>query len=201
MNALSVASAVKSTTLTRPSSADPTMMPFAVILKVFFTSPPVAPTISPRALLTLPTTPIVSSARYSTAVATTPTMKSTNETANENFITDHGSTRLRYSRARRGPRLAAAVTVARALRIASLTRLAGPVVGLGGAPPGAAAPGRPAALIGWVVRCPPRPTVAAPRTLALATAAPDPTAVGSAGLPPAGAASALSEAGWVGKIT
>src|SRR5439155_16748190 len=64
------------------------------------------------------------SARYSTAVATTPTISSTNDTANENFITDHGSIRLTYSRARRGPRPTAAATLARALRIASPTRAA-----------------------------------------------------------------------------
>src|SRR5207244_8659238 len=115
---------------------------------VFFASPPVAPTISLSALLTLPITPIVSSAMYSTAVATTPMMNSTNETANENFMTDQGSTRFRYSRARRGPRLAAAVTVARALRIASPTRVPEPDVprppGPAGPPgPGAETPDRP----------------------------------------------------------
>src|SRR5207248_7052371 len=49
------------------------------------------------------------------------TKNNTNETANENFITDHGSTRLTNSRARRGPREAAEETAARALRIASAT--------------------------------------------------------------------------------
>src|SRR5258705_4840069 len=52
------------------------------------------------------------------------TTNSTSETAKENFITDHGSIRLRCSRARRGPRVAAPATVARALRTASDTRAA-----------------------------------------------------------------------------
>src|SRR6266480_49067 len=50
------------------------------------------------------------------------TKNSTNDTANENFITDHGSIRLTNSRARRGPREAAEETAARALRTASATR-------------------------------------------------------------------------------
>src|SRR5436853_220615 len=104
-------------------------------------------------------------------------MNSTNDTANENFMTDQGSTRFRYRRARPGPRLGAAVTVARALRIASLTRLLGPGPGppgpptLGPAGPGTEAPGRPPTPMGCVVSAP-RPTEAAPRTLARATAAP-----------------------------
>src|SRR5690349_7277527 len=51
-------------------------------------------------------------------------MNSTTETANENFITDQGSIRLRFSRARRGPRAAAPATVDRAERAASVTRAA-----------------------------------------------------------------------------
>src|SRR5690606_24983528 len=69
-------------------------------------------------------TPIASSARYSTDVATIITTNSTNETANENFMTDHGSIRRMVSRARRGPRAAAEVTVLRATRTASTTRAA-----------------------------------------------------------------------------
>src|SRR5581483_11081626 len=49
------------------------------------------------------------------------TKNSTNDTANENFITDHGSIRLTNRRDRRGPRAAAEVTVARAARTASAT--------------------------------------------------------------------------------
>ena len=52
------------------------------------------------------------------------TMNSTSDTANENFMTDQGSIRLRCSRARRGPRLAAPATVARAVRRDSETRAA-----------------------------------------------------------------------------
>src|SRR5689334_611852 len=51
-------------------------------------------------------------------------MNRTTETAKENFITDQGSIRLRFSRARRGPRAAAPVTVVRAERTASVTRAA-----------------------------------------------------------------------------
>src|SRR5689334_6769142 len=51
-------------------------------------------------------------------------MNSTTETANENFITDQGSIRLRFSRAGRGPRAAAPATVDRAERAASVTRAA-----------------------------------------------------------------------------
>src|ERR687895_561543 len=99
-------------------------------------------------------------------------MKSTTETANENFITDHGSIRLRFSRARRGPRAAAEATVDRAARTVSLTRAAPtaaepagppgrlpPSPGRGGAPlPGLACgitPVRPAGLPG----APPLPLV------------------------------------------
>ena len=57
-------------------------------------------------------------------MATTTTMNSTTETANENFMTDQGSIRLRFSRARRGPRAAADDTVDRADRTASVTRAA-----------------------------------------------------------------------------
>src|SRR5262245_49613132 len=52
------------------------------------------------------------------------TTKSTRDTANENFMTDHGSMRLRCRRARRGPRVAAPATVARAERRVSDTRAA-----------------------------------------------------------------------------
>src|SRR4051812_3917579 len=80
-------------------------------------------------------------------------MNSTTETANENFITDHGSMRLRFSRARRGPRAAAEVTVDRAERTASETRAAptaaAPAAWLlaaaGPAPAPCGVPGRP----GW----------------------------------------------------
>src|SRR5258705_9527766 len=75
---------------------------------------------------------IASRARYSTDVATIATTNSTSDTANENFMTDHGSIRFRCSRARRGPRVAAPVMVARADRSVSDTRAA----------PTAAAPGR-----------------------------------------------------------
>src|SRR5215468_4906393 len=47
------------------------------------------------------------------------TKNSTNDTANENFMTDHGSMRLTNRRARRGPREAAPDTAARAVRTAS----------------------------------------------------------------------------------
>src|SRR5262245_53586133 len=67
---------------------------------------------------------IASRARYNTDVATIATTNSTSETANENFMTDHGSMRLRCSRARRGPRVAAPATVARAERSVSETRAA-----------------------------------------------------------------------------
>ncbi|GAA2587591.1 hypothetical protein GCM10010399_16990 [Dactylosporangium fulvum] len=60
------------------------------------------------------------------------TTKSTNDTANANFITDHGSIRFRCSRARRGPRPTAELTVLRAARTASVTR-AEPVTGAAGA--------------------------------------------------------------------
>ena len=65
-------------------------------------------------------------------------MKSTTETANANFITDQGSIRLRFSRARRGPRDAAELTEVRAARTASPTRAAPTAAGLpipGGRPP------------------------------------------------------------------
>ncbi|GAA4453311.1 hypothetical protein GCM10023170_043320 [Phytohabitans houttuyneae] len=67
---------------------------------------------------------MASSARYSTEVATITTMKSTSDTANENFITDQGSMRFTFSLARRGPREAADATVLRAARTASPTRAA-----------------------------------------------------------------------------
>jgi len=69
-------------------------------------------------------------------------MNSTSETANENFITDHGSIFFSCNLARRGPREAAAATVARTLRTASPT---------------------------WVraVPAPAAPTLADPTTLAL----------------------------------
>src|SRR5262245_60625023 len=118
MNAPSVASAVKSTTFTRPSTPAVPITPSAVILKVLL--PPVAPSMSAIVLFRLSKTPIASSARYSTVVAMIATKNSTNETANENFMTDHGSMRLTNRRARRGPRVAAA-TVERADRTASAT--------------------------------------------------------------------------------
>src|SRR5262245_32718192 len=76
---------------------------------------------SASAVLTLWITPIASSARYSTDVATMITNSNTHDTAKANFITDHGSIRLRWSRARRGPRPAAPATVARADRTAAVT--------------------------------------------------------------------------------
>src|SRR6059058_1815423 len=121
MNAPRVASAVNSTTLTRPSTPATPITPSAVILNPPFFEP-VAPIISDSARLTLSKNPIASSARYSTAVATMATKNSTNDTANANFITDHGSIRLTNRRARRGPREAAEETAARALRTASATR-------------------------------------------------------------------------------
>src|SRR3954468_5483415 len=116
-------------------------------------------------------------------------MNSTNDTANENFMTDHGSTRFRYRRALRGPRLAAAVTVARALRIASVTRLAAPAGPDGGGaagPPPCGAPGRAPVVIGCVAMLDGWPTWAAPRTVARATAAPGATTVESAGVAESG---------------
>src|SRR5258706_3658535 len=59
------------------------------------------------------------------------TTKSTNDTANADFITDHGSIRLRCSLARRGPRPTAELTVLRAARTASVTR-ADPLTDAGG---------------------------------------------------------------------
>src|SRR5437762_3994341 len=120
MNAPRVASAVKSTTLTRPRTPATPITPRAVILNPPFFDP-VAPIMSASALFTLANTPIASNARYSTAVATIATKNSTNDTANENFITDQGSIRLTNSRARRGPREAAEETAARAVRTASAT--------------------------------------------------------------------------------
>src|SRR5438876_5950401 len=64
------------------------------------------------------------------------TKNSTNDTANENFMTDHGSMRLTNRRARRGPREAAPETAARALRTASAIF----PVAVGTARPRAAAP-------------------------------------------------------------
>src|SRR6266545_539472 len=160
MKAPSVASAVKSTTLTAPSSAAPPMTPLAVILKPPpLASPPVAPTMSASALFTLAKTPIASSARYSTAVATIATTKSTNDTANENFMTDHGSMRLRCSRARRGPRGAPGAP-ALAVRMASETRAVAAVP-----------PGRTGAVAMPAVRM----LAVGGRTLARATAGPGTT--------------------------
>ncbi len=70
-------------------------------------------------------------------------MNSTTETANANFITDQGSIRLRFSRARRGPREAAELTDVRAARTASPTRAAPTAAAPtpGGSPPPLA--GRP----------------------------------------------------------
>src|SRR6266508_832007 len=121
MNALSVARAVNSTTLTRPSTAATPITPTAVILNPPFFDP-AAPIMSASARLTLSNTPIAFRARYSTEVATIAMKNSTNDTAKLNFITDHGSMRLRNSRARRGPRAAAAETAVRALSTASATR-------------------------------------------------------------------------------
>src|SRR5262245_18615289 len=77
----------------------------------------------------------------------------TNDTANENFITDQGSTRLTNRRARRGPRPAAAETVLRAVRTASATRLPGPDGSTVPRPAGrpAAMPGRGPAVDGGMV--------------------------------------------------
>src|SRR3954452_19088662 len=141
MNAPRVARAVNRTTLTAPISIDVPMTPQAVMRKPPVAEPSVPPlalTNSLRLLLTSVQTPMASSARYSTEVATTTTMNSTTETANENFMTDQGSIRLRFSRARRGPRAAAPVTVERAERTASVTRAAptAPDCWPGPAPPG-----------------------------------------------------------------
>src|SRR6266540_2282980 len=122
-------------------------------------SPPVAPTMSASALFTLAKTPIASSARYSTAVATIATTKSTNDTANENFMTDHGSMRLRCSRARRGPRGAPGAP-ALAVRMASETRAVAAVP-----------PGRTGAVAMPAVRM----LAVGGRTLARATAGPGTT--------------------------
>jgi hypothetical protein len=69
-------------------------------------------------------------------------MNSTIDTANENFITDHGSMRFRFSLARRGPRAAAPDALLRAARTASWTRAAptAPAPPTA-APPTAVAPG------------------------------------------------------------
>src|SRR5690349_13938161 len=146
MNAPSVARAVNSTTFTAPISIDVPITPHAVMRNELVAAEPVPPlafTRSLRLLLISVHTPIASSARYSTDVATTTTMNSTTETANENFITDHGSIRLRFRRARRGPRAAAEDMVERAERTASVTRAA----------PTAAAPeGRLPASLGAVGR-------------------------------------------------
>src|SRR3954469_1993782 len=96
----------------------------------------------------------------------------TNDTANENFITDHGSMRLTCSRARRGPRPAAAATVARALRTASVTRAEPAAAGPVAVPPIGPPPtvtGRVWSVARLVVRTPVAPPV---RTLARATAGP-----------------------------
>src|SRR5262249_42049338 len=97
------------------------------------------------------------------------TMNSTSESANANFITDHGSTRLTVSRARRGPRDAAIDDVVRAVRAASATRAApsapaAPVAGRPGrvptatrpvtGPPGRVMPGAGGALIGGATATP-----------------------------------------------
>ncbi|RAO47266.1 hypothetical protein ONO86_03009 [Micromonospora noduli] len=92
-------------------------------------------------------------------MATTTTMKSTTDTANANFITDPGSIRLRFSRARRVPREADELTDVRAARTASPTRAAPTADALpipGGRPPPLA--GRPAVAdvraasgCGWVI--------------------------------------------------
>src|ERR1700760_4403017 len=88
-------------------------------------------------------------------------MNSTTETANENFITDQGSMRLRFSRARRGPRPAAEDTVERADRTASETRaapteaepVAAPPPGRCLGPPGCCVGDAPGPLGGPAGRC------------------------------------------------
>src|SRR5262245_4584598 len=152
-------SAVKSTMFTAPSRTDVPITPLAVILNASVAAP-AWPVISDIALFRLWKTPIASSARYSTDVATIATTKSTSETANENFITDHGSIRLRCNRARRGPRPGPAAAPARALRIASDTR-AEPTP-----------PTDTGAVASPVAR---RPMVDVARTLARATAGPGTT--------------------------
>src|SRR5687768_17919725 len=76
-------------------------------------------------------------------------MNRTIDTAKENFITDHGSIRLRFSRARRGPRAAADDTVARAERAASDT-LAAPTAAEPAMPPGRFPPSPPPGRCGAV---------------------------------------------------
>src|SRR5262245_8687619 len=106
-NAPRVISAVKSTMLTAPNRTAVPMTPLAVIRKLSFG----APVTSESAVFSEVHTCMASKARYSTAVATIATTNSTRDTANENFITDHGSIRLRCRRARRGPRFAPPVAV------------------------------------------------------------------------------------------
>src|SRR4051812_40914185 len=69
-------------------------------------------------------------------------MKSTTDTANENFMTDQGSIRLRFRRARRGPRDAADDTAVRAARTASVTRAAPTAAPPEAEPPLPGVPGR-----------------------------------------------------------
>src|SRR5258706_9293704 len=117
------------------------------------------------------------------------TTNSTKDTANENFMTDHGSIRFRCSRARRGPREAAPATVARADRTASDPRAA-PTAAADAAP---ARPGAPTVDVAPVVwRIPVPVTVVVPPTAARATTGPvalpgltDALPVTGAALPPA----------------
>src|SRR3954468_18133479 len=138
MNAPRVASAVKSTTITAPMSIDVPMMPQAVTRNGVPRELPPALISSPRVVLTESQTPMASSARYSTAVATIATMKSTTDTANENFMTDQGSIRLRFRRARRGPRDAGGDTAGGGARRAGGTAGGG---GRRGRPRGRGPPG------------------------------------------------------------
>ncbi|BCJ53228.1 hypothetical protein Asp14428_47030 [Actinoplanes sp. NBRC 14428] len=78
-------------------------------------------------------------------------MNRTTETAKANFITDQGSIRLRFRRARRGPRAAAEDTVERAERTASETRAAPTAAEPLAAPPDGgfgAVPGRCGTVVG-----------------------------------------------------
>jgi hypothetical protein len=121
---------VISTMPTAPSNAEVPITPSAVMRR-----PPDEPlllSVSLSTLLTLVNTPIWSSARYSTAVATIKTTNMTRDTAKKNFITDHGSNRRRISRARRGPRPDAVVRLTAGLVV---DPPATPVVVVAGADP------------------------------------------------------------------
>ncbi len=102
-------------------------------------------------------------------MATIATTKSTSDTAKANFITDHGSIRLRCSRARRGPLLAVLVTVPRTALAASATRAAPTATEPTGRPTPTPVTGRtPAALTGCVAG-----GALAGATLAVPATAPD----------------------------